>query len=441
MKNLFFFVLANVVLGSAAFAQDAGDFVTRIDSQNGVQTLIITGYTGKNKDIVIPAFINNLAVKTIGERAFELKGLTSVVIPEGIECIAQRAFYGNKLARVDIPNSVRIIADSAFDSNLLLKVVDGASVTVNVPSKTGNNMSGVYYVASEINSQTAAQQSASGYDDAVSQLRMQQNFYSPVSVNLNTVAAPKPTSPVPPPLPQRNTSNTFIGLNNNSQYDDYEHESGYDECGSEYDVYSPPSYSSSKEKDNAKVAAYKEAADQYADSDFTYEYKVDESVVSKEPDRNISSQSRLFTVSRTKDGENAIVGFTGYQSAISLPNNIGNTKISVISKRAFAARQLTFVSIPEGYTYIGTAAFMSNSLMEVTIPKSIQYIGSQAFIGNNLQAITIGADVVMESDSFSYRFADYYKMAGSRAGTYIFKAGQWDLNGVERVNYNVNRRR
>jgi hypothetical protein len=56
-----------------------------------------------------------------------------------------------------------------------------------------------------------------------------------------------------------------------------------------------------------------------------------------------------------------------------------------------------------------------------------------------LQTITLGPGVTLEADSFGHQFCDYYRMAGYRAGTYVFKAGQWDLNGVERVNYYVRR--
>ena len=87
----------------------------------------ITAYKGAGGNIVIPASIFGLPVTAIGEDAFTErvqvssssyqyrgKGITSVVIPNGITRIGANAFSDNPLTSVTIPNSVIFIGRNAF---------------------------------------------------------------------------------------------------------------------------------------------------------------------------------------------------------------------------------------------------------------------------------------------------------------------------------------
>ena len=69
--------------------------------------------------IAIPATIRGVAVKSIGDRAFKEKLLTSITIPNSVTSIGQYAFHNNQLTSVTIPNSVMSIRDSAFMNNKL----------------------------------------------------------------------------------------------------------------------------------------------------------------------------------------------------------------------------------------------------------------------------------------------------------------------------------
>ncbi len=100
--------------------------------------------------VVIPQKINGVQVKSIGKRAFGYEcghnivlptstnnkyeigqigcwykpiGITSVMIPEGLEYIGDYAFYGNRLKTVTIPNSLTYIGYSAFGYNELQSAV------------------------------------------------------------------------------------------------------------------------------------------------------------------------------------------------------------------------------------------------------------------------------------------------------------------------------
>ena len=92
---------------------DPGLFATT-ELDNG--TLAVTGYTGNETDIVIPADIDGKRVDKIGDYAFYYcESLTSVVIPKGVTAIGKGAFQGcNGLTSITIPDGVIIIDDDAF---------------------------------------------------------------------------------------------------------------------------------------------------------------------------------------------------------------------------------------------------------------------------------------------------------------------------------------
>ena len=100
-------------------------------------------------DVVIPKKISGIQVKSIGDSAFrhgcnnivlpmaslnkyEIKkvdcnfkpiGITSVILPEGLEYIDAYAFKGNNLKTVTIPSTVTKISWHAFADNQLQSVI------------------------------------------------------------------------------------------------------------------------------------------------------------------------------------------------------------------------------------------------------------------------------------------------------------------------------
>jgi hypothetical protein len=80
----------------------------------GETSITITGYSGPT-DALIPSTINGLPVTDIGEAAFGLKNITSVVIPSTVTNIDQNAFDGcGDLTNVVFPNSLISVGYGAF---------------------------------------------------------------------------------------------------------------------------------------------------------------------------------------------------------------------------------------------------------------------------------------------------------------------------------------
>lgn len=90
----------------------AGKFLYEIKDGNA----IITGYTGRETDIVIPSKIDGYEVESIGESAFSRSKLTSVIISEGVRKIDWFAFYTvPSLVSITLPSTIEEIGYAAFE--------------------------------------------------------------------------------------------------------------------------------------------------------------------------------------------------------------------------------------------------------------------------------------------------------------------------------------
>jgi hypothetical protein len=104
--------------------------------------------------------------------------------------------------------------------------------------------------------------------------------------------------------------------------------------------------------------------------------------------------------------------------------SIGNS-VTTIGRWAFYGNRLTSVSIPNSVTTIGESAFDRNQLTSVIIPDSVTTIGDFAFSNNQLTSVSIGANVNMGFGAFPNNFISYYNGNGKRAGVYKLNNGRW----------------
>ena len=143
LKKLLTCALSMTILGTAAFlfltvengiaitasaAETYGNF--QYETEN--DTVIITKYTGSDKNLTIPSEINGKSVTSIGNSAFSWRSrLTSVTIPDSVKSIGDSAFYYcSSLTSVTIPNSVTSIGEYVFtDCPSLTSITIPDSVT------------------------------------------------------------------------------------------------------------------------------------------------------------------------------------------------------------------------------------------------------------------------------------------------------------------------
>lgn len=95
--------------------------------------IVLTEYTGKNKDITIPSKINGKQVLSIEGAFAGNTTVRSVRISEGIISIDYMAFWHCiSLETVELPNSVESIGHAAFDKCIALKEIKVGKNLVNI---------------------------------------------------------------------------------------------------------------------------------------------------------------------------------------------------------------------------------------------------------------------------------------------------------------------
>ncbi len=96
-------------------------------------TISITGYTGEEKSLEVPATLDGYIVSEIANHAFEANwDITSVVLPEGLTVIGEGAFMDcSALTDITIPTTVSQISRAAFASCTSLTSIE-LSETVSV---------------------------------------------------------------------------------------------------------------------------------------------------------------------------------------------------------------------------------------------------------------------------------------------------------------------
>ena len=123
------FVLAILIIvgtGSFIYLKDVWDFDFVDGPEKG--TVVLMGYYGESKNIVIPDKLRGKKVVSIGESAFERSDIVSVELGKYITNIDKNAFREcKKLKSVKLNEGILGLGESAF---LSCEVLD----TVNIPS-------------------------------------------------------------------------------------------------------------------------------------------------------------------------------------------------------------------------------------------------------------------------------------------------------------------
>jgi hypothetical protein len=327
-KNyLLFFIIVAVTAGSV-FAQDSKLFATCIDFEGTNRSFVITGYNGTGSTVVIPASIDGIPVRKIGDGAFRFKGLTKVDIPEGVEVIGHQAFFGNQLELVVIPSSVKEIAASAFDSNMLRRITSGkAPIADGTPYTASANYSNttisvkpqskIYYIAADklcYEEKLLNGDRLPNYCNFYNPLAGFDGKYKPVS-GLQTVSVPAKNT-----TSTETASSTFIEKEAVPRSD--------------------------------PIGAVKEVVPGLNNSEIRgiYTEELANNIIKLQPDGGIGKA--------TYRGK----GF----DIIVIPE--GTT---YIGEAAFYSNHLTSVRIPDSVRFIGSQAFMGNNLTSITIGENV----------------------------------------------------------------------
>lgn len=107
--------------------EESFDFLYRIDDRG----VVIEGYIGRKKYLVVPENIDNHPVYKIADNAFyEDEKLKKITLPNTLRIIGREAFASSSLETAILPNSLLIIEDGAFAGSSLKSVNIPDSVSV-----------------------------------------------------------------------------------------------------------------------------------------------------------------------------------------------------------------------------------------------------------------------------------------------------------------------
>jgi len=113
MKRFIFFALPAIVF---LFSCNKEYSPINFEFTEENKKIIITGYTGDNKELIIPKKINGRKVSTIANSAFSRKQLTSITIPNSVKTVGVWAFERNKLTGISLPKNTNIQINSFYVS-------------------------------------------------------------------------------------------------------------------------------------------------------------------------------------------------------------------------------------------------------------------------------------------------------------------------------------
>lgn len=318
------------------------------------ETGTILWYKGKEKNTVIPSEIDGVAVKCIGERAFDHSGLESVEIPDSVTKIEKRAFRRNELTELNIPESVTEIGEEAFSGNKQLTsiLIPNGVTTIGKEAFSFGELTDVIISdgVTEIGEKAFYSNNISNLVLSKNLLKVGERAFG--GNELKTVTIPE----------------NVIEMGENSFY-------------------------------SAKL---KEVIVKYNDTNkekrFNSKWKnIGFPVELKPGAKNING-----LVFDPDFGE--ILKYKGEEKHVIIPNEIDGVKVTSIGDRAFYSIELESVKLPDGLISIGEYAFCWNKLTSITIPENVEIIGEEAFHYNKISDLKIvnGVAKKIEKNAFSY---------------------------------------
>lgn len=392
------FLLLNLQWGNAyalAVTNNESDFIIK---SHGLEVEIID-YIGIAKDVIIPEKINGKVVTKIGYKAFESKGLTSVIIPSSVMNIDGYAFQNNELTSVIIPENVRNIGNYAFENNQLTSVL--------IPKGLTEIRNGVFARNKLVSIEIPSNVKTIG-DYAFTENQLTNVFFQEGIRSIGSGAFSKNyLMNIDFPSSLEEIGNYAFAWNN--LFDLVLHD-GLTRIGRAaffnnqlMNITLPKSITSIEES--------------------TFGLNQLGSVQIPENVKNIGSSS--FSGNQLTDVK-IPESVTNIGNGAFFGNNLKRVEIppsiTRIEENVFAYNELTSVDIPESVTWVGKNAFRSNNLTSIQIPPNVTYLGESVFANNKLTSVEIPSKVhYIGNSSFAHNqlnnvmIADGVKIIGAEA--------------------------
>ena len=122
MKKLFVLLVCLLAIVPVALAQTltSGDYQYTLTEDHEA---VITGYTGAETVLIIPASLDGYPVIGLGNRSFSGTAVERVTVPEGVREIQHMAFAQTPLQEVSLPSTLRYLGSGVFNDTPMTTLV------------------------------------------------------------------------------------------------------------------------------------------------------------------------------------------------------------------------------------------------------------------------------------------------------------------------------
>jgi prepilin-type N-terminal cleavage/methylation domain-containing protein len=438
-KVSLYFKNKNLTGGSAALKMTAAEarkcFEFKVINGNAIQIINYDKTCGP--EVEVPSEIDGYPVTTIGSDAFNGKGLTKVVIHDGVTTIGSYAFYNNQISELYLPNTKVSIGGMAFARNQLTEINISKNTSISGGSFSNNKIpedqAFIYLLDSNGNPD---------YTTLLGYAGSEKNLVIPDSVNgvaLKTIAGSafrsmSLKSVVIPDSVERINSWAFAGnsltsidwpsnlkiiesvafqsnglttlsnlpstitsmgarafngnkVNDGSEYVYARYSDGrinyttlVSYAGSNKNIYIPDEVDGVALTNINDWAFYGCGIKEILNIPSTVTKIGAQAFINN----SVPDSKNPFIYKRKSDGTvdySTIISYAGSNDNVVIPGEVEDTKLTTIAANSFTWSGLKSIVIPEGVTTIGGTAFAYNSIKQITVPSTISAdgLGSNCF--------------------------------------------------------------
>lgn len=368
--------------------------------------ITITGYSGSETSIQIPATIHGKQVTKIQDNAFTSKKFASVVIPEGVTTLGKNAFRANRsLTQLTLPSTISVIGQGAFSMcESLVDVVIPEGVT-QISTDAFNDCESLVNVTLPKSLKTIG---SNAFADCTSltTIKLPDNLQSITSTSFEKTVTIQVNegSATADLLDERNISYqiinseiypTTIGLNEDektlTQGETFQLRlNSYSGNPTNKDlIWSTDNETVATVDENGLVTAVGEGTAVITGT------SVGVAPGATEPAFDTCTihvkgveGDYVYTVT---DGNVTIEDYLGTDTEIVIPSTIAGKPVTEIGPMSFwMDDNMTSVVIPEGVTTIGKQAFNGNdNLANIKLPSTLKTIGERAFWGTAITELNV----------------------------------------------------
>lgn len=381
-------------------------------SESGIEKLEI------NKDLILPKTnLQGEDLTHIGDGAFAKKGLTSLIIPEGLNglVIEASAFKENQLNKVIIPEGVREILTFAFYKNNL-RYVDFPGTLQKVGNQgfahnelisltfpEGNEklcLDSLSFYNNKLTSITILMEVNKIHEEVFKSNEGHENDNNKVHVFLAKV------DPENNGLFENSNYHRIIMLSVESIKEIETIEVDYGTTKENIDLPSTIELGLNNgdiEKVDVEWSSGDYNSEESGEYTFIGSYDLPKGMTGEklEVTVKVTVGENLEEKSEFEFSDGTITKYIGTETDIIIPETINGETVVAIGNNAFKSKGITSVQIPDTVKTIGMAAFAQNKLTEIELPKELIETGSMAFFQNQLTCIKINDGLtVISATSF-----------------------------------------